>query len=632
MARFVRGAYGTAIMLLSAMMVSVFALDAAHTRLAYWTHHAQEVSRVGRDALLRIDNADELHVRLDSLIELTADEPLQNQRVRTARRAAAVAVAGSSSDIRAQLTVFLTQQDELYRRRLLREQRLHLVLPLLVLLEGLLLLFGITRVRRRLLEQTDLAMTHGRDVHIRNERLALQYGEMRRQADQLTEQASDLEAHQADQDETLEQVREKGDQYASLLGSMTDSVYSIGLDQRITAVHLSPEVQRRWSLASVIGRTPSERFGSESAIAHDEANRTALAGTPVTFEWQHEVKGARRFYSTALSPLHDANGNVVGAVGVTRDHTAERQHRLALVESERRLRQAQKLEAVGQLAGGVAHDFNNLLTVIISYTEMLLADLPDHDANREPLQEILHAGSRAAELTKQLLTFSRREAVEARLLDLCDAVSGVEQLLRRMIGRDVTLVVECEDGACPVMAETGQVGQVLMNLVINANAAMPAGGTIRIVTSHVTLDRAFAERYANVAPGPHVNLCVADSGQGMNEETLTRLFEPFFTTKAPGEGTGLGLATVYGIVQHWGGCIEVTSTEGRGSTFCVYLPLMSVPAAQVPRGAHDKEQLLLVAHEHDHRSAVRIDAEPVGRVVRVEVPDLEEGREAERGK
>ena len=585
---------------------------------------------MGRDALLHIGNEDELHVRLDSLIELTADEPAQNQRARSARRAAAPAVAGSSSDLRAQLTGFLTEQDELYRRRLLREQRLHLLLPLLVLLEGALLLLGITHVRHRLLEQTDLAMTHGRDVYIRNERLALQYGEMRRQADQLTEQASDLKAHRADQDETLEQVREKGEQYAGLLGSMTDSVYSIGLDQRITAVHLSPEVQKRWSLASVIGRTPSERFGPESAIAHDEANRTALAGTPVTFEWQHEVSGTRRFYSTALSPLHDANGNVAGAVGVTRDHTAERQHRLALAESERRLRQAQKLEAVGQLAGGVAHDFNNLLTVIISYTEMLLADLPEHDANREPLREIRHAGSRAAELTKQLLTFSRREAVQARLLDLCGAVSGVEQLLRRMIGSEVTLVVECEDGACPVMADTGQVGQVLMNLVINANAAMSGGGTIHIRTSHVTLDRTFMERHANVAPGPHVNLCVTDSGQGMKEDTLARLFEPFFTTKAPGEGTGLGLATVYGIVQHWGGCIEVTSTEGVGSSFCVYLPL--IPVTPALRVAHDTDPLLLVAQEHDHRSAVRVEAESVRRVVRVEVPDLEEGREAERGK
>ncbi len=276
----------------------------------------------------------------------------------------------------------------------------------------------------------------------------------------------------------------------------------------------------------------------------------------------------------------------------------------ALRESEDRLRHAHKMEAVGRLAGGVAHDFNNLLTAIIGYAELIMhrggnAELVRHQA------ELIHkAGKQAAGLTRQLLAFSRKQLLQPRVLDLNSLLGEMEELLRRIIGEQYDIVTrpDAQDGR--VKADPNQLEQVILNLGVNARDAMPSGGRIEIATSNVQLDhRAAAQMDDALPPGDYVLLCVTDSGGGMNAETQSRIFEPFFTTKGPGQGTGLGLATVYGIVRQSGGGISVESEPGRGSRFFIYLPLETAPidesrpAPTSAAGVDNSETILVVEDE-----------------------------------
>jgi signal transduction histidine kinase/ActR/RegA family two-component response regulator len=246
--------------------------------------------------------------------------------------------------------------------------------------------------------------------------------------------------------------------------------------------------------------------------------------------------------------------------------------------SEAQLRQAQKMEAVGQLAGGIAHDFNNLLTGILGYSLLALDQLPPESRVRRDIQEIQNAGERAAALTRQLLAFSRSQVLTPRPLDLNAVVQNMEGLLRRLIDEDVELVTVCAPNLDIVRADQGQVEQVLMNLAVNARDAMPRGGALTIETKNRVLDERYAREHLTVRAGSYVLLEVRDTGEGMNEETKSRMFEPFFTTKEQGKGTGLGLSTVYGIVQQSGGHIEVKSEVGRGTSFQIYLPAVAEPA------------------------------------------------------
>ena len=252
------------------------------------------------------------------------------------------------------------------------------------------------------------------------------------------------------------------------------------------------------------------------------------------------------------------------------------------VSDQRRLQQqflqSQKMEAIGLLAGGVAHDFNNLLTVIISYSELLLGDLGSADPRREDLVEIRKAAVDAAGLTRQLLAFSRQQVLEPRMLDLNTIVSGAGNLLKRLIGEDVGLVTVLAPDLGMVKADPGQVEQVIMNLAVNARDAMPEGGKITVETSNVDVDATYAAEHIPLIPGAYAVLSVSDTGLGMSEETQRHIFEPFFTTKELGKGTGLGLATVYGIVKQSGGFIWVNSEVGHGTTFKIYLPRVDEPA------------------------------------------------------
>jgi len=263
--------------------------------------------------------------------------------------------------------------------------------------------------------------------------------------------------------------------------------------------------------------------------------------------------------------VRHSSGDPKYFISVVQDIT-ERKH------LEDQFLQAQKMEAIGRLAGGVAHDFNNLLTVITGYCQILLTRLGDHDPIRKEINEIKTAGERAAKLTAQLLAFSRRQIVRPEVIDLNTVVKDIDQLLHRLIGEDIRLVTAVESGLWLVKVDGPQIGQVIMNLAVNARDAMPGGGTITLHTANVNLDDEYARSHVGVKSGSYVMLSVSDTGCGMDAQTKARMFEPFFTTKEQSKGTGLGLSTVYGIVKQHNGHISVASAQGKGSTVNIYLP------------------------------------------------------------
>ena len=287
---------------------------------------------------------------------------------------------------------------------------------------------------------------------------------------------------------------------------------------------------------------------------------------------------------------------------------------------EAQLRQATKVEAIGRLAGGVAHDFNNLLTIINGYSALLMEKLEADKQASAYLKEIKDAGERAASLTQQLLAFSRRQVL-APVLDLNTVVSNMEKMLRRMIGEDITLHTRLDPALGRTKADPGQIERVIMYLAVNARDAMPHGGKLTIQTQNVELDEDYARSHVTVKPGPHVMLAVSDTGLGMTPETQARIFEPFFTTKEKGKGTGLGLATVYGIVKQSGGSIWVDSELGHGTVFKVFLPVVGEepmakePAVKVPKIVSATETVLVVEDEAGVRSLIRLALESAGYAV-----------------
>ncbi|MEI9936561.1 MAG: ATP-binding protein [Pseudomonadota bacterium] len=278
----------------------------------------------------------------------------------------------------------------------------------------------------------------------------------------------------------------------------------------------------------------------------------------------------------------------------------------ALRSSEAQFRHAQKMEAVGRLAGSVAHDFNNLLSVILSYSSLLLSDLKPIDPLRADIDSIRKAGEKAADLTRQLLAFSRQQVLLPRVLDLNEVLDESERMLRRLLAADIELVTRKGRALARVKVDPSQVDQVIMNLTINARDAMPNGGKLTIETANVMLDGSYTTEHFGVTPGPYVMLAISDTGVGMDEETQARIFEPFFTTKEQGKGTGLGLSTVFGIVRQSGGNIWVYSELGSGTTFKVYFPISNeedvrIPELASPLTMHGTETVLLVEDQDEVR-------------------------------
>ena len=352
-------------------------------------------------------------------------------------------------------------------------------------------------------------------------------------------------------------------------------------DTRGAIQYVNPAFERitGYGRTEVIGQNPRIlKSGRHDAAFYRNLWETLLRGEIWRGTFIDKRKDGTLFEEDAvISPVRDPSGQVVNYVAVKRDVTDVRR-------MEEQLRQSQKMEAVGRLAGGVAHDFNNLLTAISGYSDLLLHRLPEYSTLRRDVEEIRKAGDRAAALTHQLLAFSRRQVLQPKVLDLNAVVRNMEPMLRRMVGAGIALSAELSPSLPRVKVDPGQIEQVIVNLARNARDAMPDGGRLTIATADAELSPAYAAAHPGVRPGPHVLLSVADTGHGMDDETQSHLFEPFFTTKERGKGTGLDMATVYGIVQQSGGHIRVNSAAGRGSTFLIYLPRVDLPDLG-PQGA-----------------------------------------------
>jgi two-component system, cell cycle sensor histidine kinase and response regulator CckA len=378
-----------------------------------------------------------------------------------------------------------------------------------------------------------------------------------------------------EQRRTAEALRASAELYRSLFEEAPYSMWVVDAETlRFLEVNRTAVSHYGYSREEFLAMTLLEIRPPEEIPGMLEGVQAVLAGEPRAGAHRHRTKaGELRDVAVASRPVSFGGRRALLAVI---DDVTER-HRL-----EAQLRQAQKMEAIGQLAGGVAHDFNNLLTTILGYSDLVADALADRPELRSQVEEIAKAGQRGAALTRQLLAFSRKEALQPRLVDLNAVVEGVETMLRRLIGEQVELATRLQPGLGSVMADPSQLEQVIVNLALNGRDAMPDGGQLLIETSEVELDAVEARGHAGASPCREVRLAVSDSGCGMGAVTRARIFEPFFTTKEPGRGTGLGLSTVYGIVQQCGGRIEVDSEPGRGSCFKIYLP-RAAAVAESPR-------------------------------------------------
>ena len=391
--------------------------------------------------------------------------------------------------------------------------------------------------------------------------------------------SSDITEHR----KTVEALAQSEERHRFLTANITDAIWTLGLERRF--LYVSPSIERlagytaedfqNMSLEQVLSE------GSYERALHTLADELKHDGEPGVDpeRWRALDLGVRCkdgsyvWTESKMSFLREVSGVPCGVIGVTRDITTWKKTQEALHRSEDRLRQAQRLEAVGQLAGGVAHDFNNLLTVIQGNHDLLMRDFHTADPRRIRLEEIGKAADKAASLTRQLLAFARRQRLETEVLSLNEVVAETEPILNRLLPEDIRISVELDSDLGHVEADRGQLEQVLLNLVINARDAMPRGGSLRVATSNVDLTTGYEVYEPPVIPGLYIRMEVSDDGPGIPEELQSKIFEPFFTTKEVGQGTGMGLATVYGIIKQSKGYVWVESRETQGTTFEILLPL-----------------------------------------------------------
>ncbi len=413
---------------------------------------------------------------------------------------------------------------------------------------------------------------------------------------------NDMTASLRDQADRLKASYQR---FSTVTQSARDAIVSTDERGDITFWNRSAEHIFGYAETEVLG-APLTMLIAESDHAGYSAALPDPGGNDLAFGRTIEVTAIRKDGGTfpsefSLAALRAPQGTTLTAV--VRDVTERRQAQDALRQRDEQLRQSQKMEAIGRLAGGVAHDFNNVLMAIHGYSELLVAGFEEGDDRRADAEEILKAAERAAGLTRQLLAFSRRQVIAQEALALDQIVEDMQSMLQRLIGEDIQLLTEVWPGLTPVLADRTQLEQILINLIVNARDAMPGGGKIRIGLRNIDIDGTGVAGHHGLPPGDYIEMAVSDTGTGMDAETVSQIFEPFFTTKESGKGTGLGLATVYGIVQQGGGAIEVQSQVGRGTTFYIYLPQATELAKDAdPKpaaAAGGSETILLV--EDDNR-------------------------------
>lgn len=392
-------------------------------------------------------------------------------------------------------------------------------------------------------------------------------------------------------------LRESEERYRSVVQNARDVIFMLGPDGVIKSLNPAFEAITGWKVGDWVGRSFGELCHKDDLTRAMEMFWKALQGERVD-PFELRVLSSNRdclVGEFTITPQVE-RGRMVGVLGIARDITDRKR-------LEEQLAQSQKMEAVGQLAGGVAHDFNNILTAITGYSDMLVRKLRRDDPLYGNAEEIRKAADRASALTRQLLAFSRKQVLKAEVVDLNVVVADISKMLQRLIGEHIELVTRARRQGAYVKSDRGQIEQVIMNMAVNARDAMPGGGKLFIETDLVTLDHDFVRLHKGVAPGNYVLMRISDSGVGMPPEVKARIFEPFFTTKEKGKGTGLGLATCYGIICQTGGHLTVDSTVGCGTTFNIYLPMSDEVATQVVETRQDPdmpqgtETLLLVEDE-----------------------------------
>jgi PAS domain S-box-containing protein len=562
---------------------------------------------IGRERLPRL---------FDSLNTLTRNRPDEAARVRAAEAAiskwdaefAAPAIAGTLAadpetmvgktlfdGVRSRFDELIGAAEIEFRQESSRVRSIELASEIALLLElalvlGALLFF----MRRRLLAQAaDLA---------RQQEL------LEHQAVELELQMAELQATNESLAEREETLRRSDERYRYAAKATTDAIY----DWDVASNHFE------WNegIRGLFGY-PDEEIGTTIewivGLLHPEDTDRVMDTFYAAFgpgggtKWKCEYRLRRKDgkYSKAEGRAHfirGTDGSTVRVIGAISDRTQQQ-------SLEDQLRQSQKMEAVGRLAGGIAHDFNNILTVMRMSSEFLLADLPEADERRSEAVEIMKAADRAAALTRQLLTFSRHQVLNPRLVVINDVISGLDGMLRRVVPENIKVTTSLDQQIYGIKADSGQLEQVILNLAINAADAMPDGGCLDLRTSNAEVDSAFSAAHLGVDPGSYVCLTVSDTGHGMDKETAAKIFDPFFTTKPLGKGTGLGLATVHGIVAQSGGKIWVYSEPGQGTTFKIFIPrsegtVTPLIPQTVRKLAPPTETILLVEDEESTRDAV----------------------------
>ena len=427
-------------------------------------------------------------------------------------------------------------------------------------------------------------------------------------------------------------MRRAQERYRGLLETVPDVIVSTNLRGIVTAANAAAYRMADARAADLVGQPLRHLLAGEEAAIGLEHFRAAREGATRQFVIQVDgPDGSPRWLECTCKGVLD-EGKIVGVLFVGRDVTRAKEDEAALLRSEEQLIQAQKMEAVGQLAGGLAHDFNNIISVITGYCEFLRKDLGPDDPKTADVKEIQTAAESAASLTRQLLAFSRKQVLQPKIVNVNDRVTQLEQMLRRLLGARIEIRTKLDPDLHLVKADPGQLDQVVMNLAVNARDAMPDGGVLTLETENVVLDDEHSRTHAGVRSGPHVALCIRDTGMGMDAETRAKIFEPFFSTKAPGLGTGLGLSMVYGIVRQSGGHIWVYSEPAMGTVFKIYFPATeesSLPPAEpviAVEEMHGTETVLVV----DDSDALRPVVMRILRYYGYSVLEARSGEEAAR--